>query len=813
VGQSACLSAETLSAFVDGELSELDRRRAAEHLRSCAACSADISAFSRLDAELAGPPALTCAAALLVLSARHDGEAAPTDLAVADAHLATCDACRSRVQIWERVDAAIVAVPEALPSGRVDAAIRALGEERARRQRRVAVVNAMALRGAVATLLIVAVVALAALQPGPASAPVARQPIDGQQVVVAAMQQVVLNPRTNTLYVAHPESGTVGALDAKTQEDITTIVVGGRPSALALNEAENRILVLDATQKTLTEIDGSTNTVVGTTALDVSGTPTSIQVDSASGKIVLTSVGTPSPASPASSATTEVTVFNGTSKKLETTRAVPVAPSAVVLDSNHQRALLLSEDVTTVVDADTYKVLDKLPGGIAAVFSVNGKAIAVLSAAAGAANLLIAGDRSANVPLAGRPVALVALPLGGYAVLLDVGGKSRITELAADGVLGKSVEVDLVGRELNYNPANYIYVIAGATGIASVSIANPAAAAPQIVTPSPSPSASPAASASPGPSASPAGTSKPVTAAIEREPKVVEGATLAWPGVYRYELVARGAPMVVGHGTGGHLWFVDSGNRLSALDASSGTVYTIHELPSNARIRSIEVASKHVYAIDVAASRVYVVQLPSEKVSVLPLPFVKSSAAVTVTPDDKLWFAVADQILTLDPNTGKVEATYVGLYSVGALAADAAGRVWFSDEARKTIGLYDRTTHTVSELALPREGSVTSMVVDGSGTLWAGTDAGELFAIRGGALVSSRSLGRPVLELTLDPQGAAWFLTNDSVVATSGLARVPAGARVLPASVVGLWFDAKADAWLADRTSAGFFIAVPEPMP
>jgi hypothetical protein len=35
----------------------------------------------------------------------------------------------------------------------------------------------------------------------------------------------------------------------------------------------------------------------------------------------------------------------------------------------------------------------------------------------------------------------------------------------------------------------------------------------------------------------------------------------------------------------------------------------------------------------------------------------------------------------------------------------------------------------------------------------------------------------------------------------------------MPASVVGLWFDAKADAWLADRTSAGFFIALPEPRP
>jgi len=32
----------------------------------------------------------------------------------------------------------------------------------------------------------------------------------------------------------------------------------------------------------------------------------------------------------------------------------------------------------------------------------------------------------------------------------------------------------------------------------------------------------------------------------------------------------------------------------------------------------------------------------------------------------------------------------------------------------------------------------------------------------------------------------------------------------LPSSVAGAWFDARGDAWLADRTSSGFFIAVPE---
>src|SRR5213593_1059244 len=227
--------------------------------------------------------------------------------------------------------------------------------------------------------------------------------------------------------------------------------------------------------------------------------------------------------------------------------------------------------------------------------------------------------------------------------------------------------------------------------------------------------------------------------------------------MYRFDLVGRGSPNVLRRGRAGHLWFVDSENRLTSLDADTGQTYTIAELPGDARIRSIEVGTSHVYAIDVAASRVYVVALPSETVTPIKLPFVKSSAAVTVTPDDHLWFAVADQILTLDPATGLVEAANVGLYTVGAMAADSSGRVWFTDETHDTFGLYDRRTHAVTELPLQRKGAVTSMVVDATGALWAGTDAGELFAIRNGELVGQTFLGRPVLELSLDARGGAWF--------------------------------------------------------
>src|SRR5207237_152556 len=329
-------------------------------------------------------------------------------------------------------------------------------------------------------------------------------------------------------------------------------------------------------------------------------------------------------------------------------------------DSRGQREMLVSADVVTLVDPSTYKPLDQLPGGIAAVFAAKSDTVAILSATGTGARVSIVGDENASLALLGSPVAIVALPQGGYGVLTDETLNGRITEIGADGTPGRSVS--------------------------------------------------------------------------------------AWQGIYRLDLPDRGAPQVVGRGSGGHMWFVDSANRLTSLDAVTGQAYTISELPRDARIRSIEVGASYVYAIDVAASRVYAVSLASEKVASIGLPFVKSSYAVTVTPDDVLWFAVADQILRLDPRTGAIEAAPVGHYSVGAMTADSAGRVWFSDESQKTVSLYDRRSQSVVDVSLPRKGAVTSMVVDRSGALVVGTDAGELFVVQNNTLTSSGLLGHPVVE-------------------------------------------------------------------
>src|SRR5439155_1286931 len=348
---------------------------------------------------------------------------------------------------------------------------------RSRRGRR-GLVAGLALRGAVATALVGAIL-LAALQPrgggGPQEALQPPAPIagGGALAIVASVQQVLLNPRTNTLYVAHPDDGTVGAFNATTQEDIATIRVGGRPVALALNESANRILVLDdSSTQSLIEIDGATNTVLSSTVFAVSGTVTAIQVDPANGNI-FAAVTSAQPQTPPA-----LVVLDGSTKKTESTRTVPVAAQRMVLDQLGQRALLVSDNVTTLVDASTFKQLDQLPGGVAATFSANGS-VAVLSVNGGGSRITIAGAQNASATI-------------------------------------------------------------------------------------------------PGPQ-------------VEKQAALPEAATLAWQGMYRLDLVDRGNPTVVGHGRAGHLWYVDSANRLTALDTLTGDAFTIAQLPRAATIRSVEV--------------------------------------------------------------------------------------------------------------------------------------------------------------------------------------------------------------------------------
>src|SRR6266566_2834455 len=120
------LSSDELSALLDGELAPTAELRARAHLADCASCSAEYAFSVRLDAELREPPVLSCDAVLELLSASHDRQADEAEQAAAQRHLVTCADCELEVRNWIAVTESLRALPAAMPSARVDSAIRDL---------------------------------------------------------------------------------------------------------------------------------------------------------------------------------------------------------------------------------------------------------------------------------------------------------------------------------------------------------------------------------------------------------------------------------------------------------------------------------------------------------------------------------------------------------------------------------------------------------------------------------------------------------------------------------------------------------------
>src|SRR5438093_8368380 len=150
------VSAEELSALLDGELSAQAELHARQHLAECASCSADYAVSVRFDDELRQPPVLACGEVLEVLSAGLDRETSEGEQAAAQHHLADCRDCRASVETWSELASAIKALPVVAPSARIDDAIYAIA--RSRRAYRPAPVRVIAARALIAVTAVIAVV-------------------------------------------------------------------------------------------------------------------------------------------------------------------------------------------------------------------------------------------------------------------------------------------------------------------------------------------------------------------------------------------------------------------------------------------------------------------------------------------------------------------------------------------------------------------------------------------------------------------------------------------------------------------------------
>ncbi|HEV2250641.1 MAG TPA: zf-HC2 domain-containing protein [Candidatus Limnocylindria bacterium] len=799
-------SDEQLSAYLDGELAPPDATAAAAHLRACAACAGTARRYAALDERLAAIPALGCGSALSLVSAKLDGELDREESAIAAAHLASCAACRADVLRWSVAERALAALPLARPSARVDAAIAALGRQPAGRRLPRIVWPVPAL--AVATVLSLFIVFDLSLGPS--------GPIAPGSALVAAVQQSVLNPANGILYVLHPDAGTVAALDAATLQPQTVIHVGGRPTALALNRTMTTLLVLDASAKTVTSIDCALNTITGSTAFAVAGTPTSLQVDQ-QGNVVVGAVA----AMPAASAAPNgspapagvLVVLNGGTGKVQAVKQVDVAPQVLVLEPNGRRALLVSADATTLVDASTYKALATAAGGIAAAFAASGDDFAILSRTANGASVSFA-RRSGTLVVGGTAQAIAALPDGGYAVLADLNGRGLITLIGPDGAIGGTLDAPANARDLAFDPSARQFAVIAPAGVTNVALP---AAAVVVQQPAQTPAGTPlpTAPSTPKPSATPSPTppasEAPVAIVAPRanDGLVPSNARAVWPGTYLVTLPQGQRPdRAIGDGT--RIWYVDDDNRVSALNMTTGERFPIATLPAGATIGRLAVSPDHVYLLDPTRGVVYALTISTERLVTVPMPFAVSATSMTASPDERLWIGTPGAgLIGYDPRTGRTEKVAAGA-NLTALASDALGRIWIAARDRQAIDLYDPLNSTLTDVALTHGGSISALAVDRSGAIWIGADNGQLFAMRNSSLFFSGALGRPIDALVLDQNGAASFVSSGPTGTTYGSAAGLSRPIQAPVGSSGPIFDPLGRTWQADHAAGGFYVTLPE---
>ena len=804
------LSDELLSAHLDGELTLSEATAAAAHLRTCAGCAETARLYAALDERLTSIPALACASALSLVSAQLDGELVGEESAIATAHLVGCADCRANVQRWSAADQALAALPPSRPSARVDLAIAALGREPAGRRLPRIAWPVPALAGVLAVSLVLA------LSIGNATPPVP------SRAIVASVQLSVLNPKTGTLYVLHPEDGTVAALNSTTLERVSLITVGGTPTALALDESTNAIVVLDASAKVVTFIDSTRNTVTSSAAVAIPGRPTSLQVDP-SGNLVVTSVVASAGASSAPAAgaagSGAISVFNGGTQKLESVKQLDVAAQVFVLEPNGNRALLISASATTLVDARTYLPLATASGGVAAAFAVTGDDFAILSMGPAGATVTFA-RRAESIQVGGTARGIAPLPDGGFAVLADSDGRGRITLLLPDGTTNGSIEAAADGRDLAYDPATRQFTVIGSARVSKVAlppslavlpapVVNPRTSASPLPTVAPSPAVS--AATAPSPAASVAPAVAPATEAPERANGLIpSGARLLWPGTY-FKSLGSGHRVDASAADGTRIWFVDDANRVGTFHPTTGAMFEIAQLPADANVTRIVISPNHVYLAD-SGGVLYVVTVDSEQLTTIPLPLLTAATAIAASADERIWLATNSfGLVGFDPRTRRTETISAGI-GLSAVTTDALGRIWVAAGDRQSISSYDPLTRGLMQIPFAHSGSVTSLSVDGSGALWIGTSDGAVSVMRNKTISLVRVVDGKILELFGGPAGT-WYVAQGAGDILMGPAGPIGETRHAPVSASRPYFDSLGRAWQVDRSADGFYVTLPGNLP
>src|SRR5438094_226996 len=568
------VSAEELSALLDGELSPQAELRARQHLALCPSCSAEYALSVRLDDELRQPPVLACNEVLLVLSAALDREASEGEQAAAQHHLAGCQDCRASVETWSAFSAAIKALPVIAPSARIDDAIYAI--TRNRRTYRPAPVRGIAARALIAVTAAIAVI-------------------------------------------------------------VASLGSGGGPAPIAV-------------------------------------LPT-----------------------PPGAAAGPVSVINTDTKQVETVRDINVALRLVVPDQQGGRSALVSADATQLVDG-AYKLIATLPGGVSAAFSKRSDNVAVLSASGSDSVLTFSGFSAPDaLKLTGIPRALTALPDGGYLVLVDLGGRGRVSKITRDGAIFASIEVASTGGDLIYDAATDRFTVANNGHLDTAQMPEQVATTQ---TAPPTQTSNPATSNSPSPSTAPATPEPSVQPVATIGPNVLSQAHVLTAGSY-YNLPLNCIKPQFVAANGSRLWMLHQSNNVSSFDMNTGDIYDIGSLAAGAQVSYWVSGGSYVYGIDARTGEVSVVNTARERVQGRYATNVLSPvSAVAVGIDGRLWIAMrsASYLFVFDPMTQLMSGFDLGATRISALTIDGAGRIYYADDARGTVGTFDPRTSRLNEV-------------------------------------------------------------------------------------------------------------------
>jgi YVTN family beta-propeller protein len=174
---------------------------------------------------------------------------------------------------------------------------------------------------------------------------------------------VDVNSTTNRVYVANRDSNSVSVIDATTNTVIgSPITVGTAPHAVAVNSATNRIYVANTNSGTVTVIDGATNTVIGS-PIAVGLAPYGIAVNPTTNRIYV-----------ANQTSGTVTVIDGaTNATTGSPIAVGLSPYGIAVNPVTNRIYVTStfSNNVRVIDGSTNTVIGSpiavgsLPYGIA----------------------------------------------------------------------------------------------------------------------------------------------------------------------------------------------------------------------------------------------------------------------------------------------------------------------------------------------------------------------------------------------------------------------------------------------------------------